>query len=145
MITGLLKKIFGSRNERLLRQYMHSVRAVNALEPEVARLSDDALKAKTAEFKQRHANGETLDQLLPEAFAVVREAGKRVLQMRHFDVQIIGGIALHQGKIAEMRSGEGKTLVAKLHAYIHSLSGKGGHMATAKDYLHKRNASGSAW
>ena len=95
MITGLLKKIFGSRNERLLRQYMHSVRAVNALEPEISRLSDEALKAKTAEFKQRHDNGETLDQLLPEAFAVVREAGKRVLQMRHFDVQIIGGIALH--------------------------------------------------
>src|SRR6266404_6830283 len=125
MITGLLKKIFGSRNERLLRQYMHSVRAVNALEPEVARLSDDALKAKTAEFKQRHANGETLDQLLPEAFAVVREAGKRVLQMRHFDVQIIGGIALHQGKIAEMRTGEGKTLVATLPAYLNALSGKG--------------------
>src|SRR5258706_3698510 len=140
MITGLLKKIFGSRNERLLRQYMHSVRAVNALEPEVARLSDDALKAKTAEFKQRHGNGETLDQLLPEAFAVVREAGKRVLQMRHFDVQIIGGIALHQGKIAEMRTGEGKTLVATLPAYLNALSGKGVHVVTVNDYLAKRDS-----
>ena len=140
MITGLLKKIFGSRNERLLRQYMHSVRAVNALEPEIARLSDDALKAKTAEFKQRHANGETLDQLLPEAFAVVREAGKRVLQMRHFDVQIIGGIALHQGKIAEMRTGEGKTLVATLPAYLNALSGKGVHVVTVNDYLAKRDS-----
>ncbi|HEV8517255.1 MAG TPA: preprotein translocase subunit SecA [Burkholderiales bacterium] len=140
MITGLLKKIFGSRNERLLRQYMHSVRAVNALEPEIAQLSDDALKAKTAEFKQRHANGETLDQLLPEAFAVVREAGKRVLQMRHFDVQIIGGIALHQGKIAEMRTGEGKTLVATLPAYLNALSGKGVHVVTVNDYLAKRDS-----
>ena len=140
MITGLLKKIFGSRNERLLRQYMHSVRAVNALEPEIAKLSDDALKAKTAEFKQRHANGETLDQLLPEAFAVVREAGKRVLQMRHFDVQIIGGIALHQGKIAEMRTGEGKTLVATLPAYLNALSGKGVHVVTVNDYLAKRDS-----
>jgi preprotein translocase subunit SecA len=140
MITGLLKKIFGSRNERLLRQYMHSVRAVNALEPEIAKLSEDALKAKTAEFKQRHANGETLDQLLPEAFAVVREAGKRVLQMRHFDVQIIGGIALHQGKIAEMRTGEGKTLVATLPAYLNALSGKGVHVVTVNDYLAKRDS-----
>ena len=140
MITGLLKKIFGSRNDRLLRQYMHSVRAVNALEPEIAPLSDDALRAKTAEFKQRHANGETLDQLLPEAFAVVREAGKRVLQMRHFDVQIIGGIALHQGKIAEMRTGEGKTLVATLPAYLNALSGKGVHVVTVNDYLAKRDS-----
>src|SRR4029077_2288246 len=99
MITGLLKKVFGSRNERLLKQYMHSVRAVNALEPEIAKLSDDELKAKTAEFKQRYADGATLDQMLPEAFAVVREASKRVLKMRHFDVQIVGGITLHQGKI----------------------------------------------
>jgi preprotein translocase subunit SecA len=140
MITGLLRKIFGSRNERLLRQYMHSVRAVNALEPEVAKLADDALKAKTAEFKQRHANGETLDHLLPEAFAVVREAGKRVLNMRHFDVQLIGGIALHQGKIAEMRTGEGKTLVATLPAYLNALSGKGVHIVTVNDYLAKRDA-----
>ena len=140
MITGLLKKVFGSRNERLLKQYMHSVRAVNALEPEIARLTDAALQAKTAEFKQRHANGETLDQLLPEAFAVVREAGKRVLQMRHFDVQLVGGIALHQGKIAEMRTGEGKTLVATLPAYLNALSGKGVHVVTVNDYLAKRDA-----
>jgi preprotein translocase subunit SecA len=140
MITGLLKKIFGSRNERLLRQYMHSVRAVNALEPEIARLSDDALKAKTAEFKQRHANGETLDQLLPEAFAVVREAGKRVLNMRHFDVQLVGGIALHNGKIAEMRTGEGKTLVATLPAYLNSLTDEGVHIVTVNDYLAQRDA-----
>jgi preprotein translocase subunit SecA len=140
MISGLLKKIFGSRNERLLRQYMHSVRAINALEPEIAKLSDDALKAKTAEFKQRHVNGETLDQLLPEAFAVVREAGKRILKMRHFDVQLVGGIALHQGKIAEMRTGEGKTLVATLPAYLNALSGKGVHVVTVNDYLAKRDA-----
>ncbi len=140
MITGLLKKIFGSRNERLLRQYMHSVRAINALEPEIAKLAADALKAKTAEFKQRHANGETLDELLPEAFAVVREAGKRALNMRHFDVQLVGGIALHQGKIAEMRTGEGKTLVATLPAYLNALSGKGVHIVTVNDYLARRDA-----
>ncbi|MBI4191624.1 MAG: preprotein translocase subunit SecA, partial [Betaproteobacteria bacterium] len=139
-MTGLLKKIIGSRNERLLRQYMHSVRAVNALEPQIAQLSDDALKAKTAEFKQRYADGETLDELLPEAFAVVRETGKRVLNMRHFDVQLVGGIALHQGKIAEMRTGEGKTLVATLPAYLNALSGKSVHIVTVNDYLAKRDA-----
>src|SRR5262249_28807604 len=130
MITGLLKKVFGSRNDRLLRQYIHAVRAINALEPEVAKLSDDELKAKTADFKRRVGAGETLDDLLPQAFAVVREAGKRVLSMRHFDVQLIGGIALHQGKIAEMRTGEGKTLVATLPAYLNALSGKGVHVVT---------------
>ncbi|MCE9639037.1 MAG: preprotein translocase subunit SecA, partial [Betaproteobacteria bacterium] len=140
MITGLLKKIFGSRNDRLLRQYMHAVRATNTLEPEIAKLSDDALKAKTAEFKQRHAGGESLDALLPEAFAVVREAGKRVLNMRHFDVQLIGGIVLHHGKIGEMRTGEGKTLVATLPAYLNALSGKGVHVVTVNDYLAKRDS-----
>jgi len=140
MITGLLRKVFGSRNERLLKQYMHSVRAVNVLEPQIAKLTDAALQAKTAEFKQRHANGESLDELLPEAFAVVREAGKRVLHMRHFDVQLVGGIALHQGKIAEMRTGEGKTLVATLPAYLNALSGKGVHVVTVNDYLAKRDA-----
>ena len=140
MITGLVKKIFGSRNERLLRQYMHAVRAVNALEPAIAKFTDAALTAKTAEFKERHANGEALDQLLPEAFAVVREAGKRVLNMRHFDVQLVGGIALHQGKIAEMRTGEGKTLVATLPAYLNALSGKGVHVVTVNDYLAKRDS-----
>ena len=140
MITGLLKKIFGSRNDRLLRQYMHAVRATNALEPGIAKLSDDALTAKTAEFKQRHAGGESLDALLPEAFAVVREAGKRVLNMRHFDVQLIGGIVLHHGKIGEMRTGEGKTLVATLPAYLNALSGKGVHVVTVNDYLAKRDS-----
>ena len=140
MITGLVKKIFGSRNERLLRQYMHAVRAVNAFEPAIASLTDAALTGKTAEFKERHASGETLDQLLPEAFAVVREAGKRVLNMRHFDVQLVGGIALHQGKIAEMRTGEGKTLVATLPAYLNALSGKGVHVVTVNDYLAKRDS-----
>ena len=140
MISGLLKKVFGSRNDRLLRQYMQSVRAINALESTIAALDDAALKAKTDEFKQRHANGETLDRLLPEAFAVVREAGKRVLHMRHFDVQMIGGIALHNGKIGEMRTGEGKTLVATLPAYLNALSGKGVHVVTVNDYLAKRDS-----
>ena len=140
MISGLLKKVFGSRNERLLRQYSHSVRAINALESTISALSDDALRAKTAEFKQRHAAGESLDKLLPEAFAVVREAGKRVLNMRHFDVQLIGGIVLHHGKIGEMRTGEGKTLVATLPAYLNALSGKGVHVVTVNDYLAKRDS-----
>ena len=140
MITGLLKKIFGSRNDRLLRQYMQAVRAVNALEPAIAKLTDAALQARTAEFKERHANGESLDQLLPDAFAVVREAGKRVLNMRHFDVQLVGGIALHQGKIGEMRTGEGKTLVATLPAYLNALTGRGVHVVTVNDYLAKRDS-----
>ena len=140
MISGLLKKVFGSRNERLLRQYSHSVRAINALESTISALSDDALRAKTAEFKQRYAAGESIDKLLPEAFAVVREAGKRVLNMRHFDVQMIGGIVLHHGKIGEMRTGEGKTLVATLPAYLNALSGKGVHVVTVNDYLAKRDS-----
>ncbi|MBL0291572.1 MAG: preprotein translocase subunit SecA [Betaproteobacteria bacterium] len=140
MISNILTRIFGSRNERLLKQYGHTVKAINALEPATAALSDEALQAKTAEFKARVANGETLDALLPEAFAVVREAGKRVLQMRHFDVQLIGGMALHNGKIAEMRTGEGKTLVATLPAYLNALSGKGVHVVTVNDYLAQRDA-----
>ena len=140
MVTGLLKKIFGSRNERLLRQYSAIVRTINALEAEISKLTDAELQAKTARFKERFAAGETLDQMLPEAFAVVREAGKRVLQMRHFDVQMIGGIALHQGKIGEMRTGEGKTLVATLPAYLNALSGKGVHVVTVNDYLAKRDS-----
>src|SRR5690606_21104440 len=130
MAFNLLKKIFGSRNDRLLKQFRAQVARINALEPEISRLSDDELKAKTAEFRQRHANGESLDALLPEAFAVVREAGKRVLGMRHFDVQLMGGIALHTGRIAEMRTGEGKTLVATLPAYLNALTGKGVHVVT---------------
>jgi preprotein translocase subunit SecA len=140
MITNLLTRIFGSRNERLLKQYAQAVRDINALEPAVAALSDEALRAKTAELKQRVADGAALDEVLPEAFAVVREAGKRTLNMRHFDVQLIGGIALHNGKIAEMRTGEGKTLVATLPAYLNALAGKGVHIVTVNDYLAQRDA-----
>ncbi len=140
MITNILTRIFGSRNERLLKEYGHAVREINALEPTISALSDDALRAKTAEFKERIAKGATLDDVLPEAFAVVREAGKRALSMRHFDVQLIGGIALHNGKIAEMRTGEGKTLVATLPIYLNALAGKGVHLVTINDYLAQRDA-----
>ncbi len=140
MISGLLKKIFGSRNDRLIKQYSQIVQRINALEPAMQALSDDALRAKTDEFRQRHTNGETLDDLLPEAFAVVREAGKRELGMRHFDVQLIGGMVLHFGKIAEMRTGEGKTLVSTLPAYLNAISGKGVHVITVNDYLAQRDA-----
>jgi preprotein translocase subunit SecA len=140
MIAGLLKKVFGSRNERLIKQYSQVVRSINALEPQMQALSDQELAGKTAEFKERVAKGEALDNLLPEAFAVVREAGKRVLNMRHFDVQLIGGMVLHYGKIAEMRTGEGKTLVATLPAYLNALTGKGVHVITVNDYLASRDA-----
>ncbi len=140
MISGLLKKIFGSRNDRLIKQYTQVVRKINALEATIGALSDDALRGKTAEFKTRAASGETLDALLPEAFAVVREASKRVLGMRHFDVQLIGGMVLHDGKIAEMRTGEGKTLVATLPSYLNALSGDGVHVVTVNDYLANRDA-----
>ena len=140
MISGLLKKVFGSRNDRLIKQYSAVVRQINALEAGISALSDEALRAKTDEFKARVAQGETLDALLPEAFAVVREAGKRVLNMRHFDVHLIGGMVLHNGKIAEMRTGEGKTLVATLPAYLNALSGKGVHIVTVNDYLANRDA-----
>ncbi|MBU3736855.1 MAG: preprotein translocase subunit SecA, partial [Methylobacterium sp.] len=118
MLSTVIKKIFGSRNERLIKQYAHTVRAINALEPAMLALTDVQLRARTDEFKQRFRDGETLDALLPEAFAVVREGGKRALGMRHFDVQLIGGMVLHYGKIAEMRTGEGKTLVATLPVYL---------------------------
>ncbi len=140
MISGLLKKIFGSRNERLIKQYSQTVRRINGLEEALAALSDEALRAKTDEFRKRHADGESLDDLLPEAFAVVREAGKRVLGMRHFDVQLIGGMVLHYGKIAEMRTGEGKTLVATLPSYLNAIAGKGVHVITVNDYLASRDA-----
>ena len=140
MITALLQKVFGSRNERLVKQYAATVRTINAFEPQMQALSDQELAAKTPEFKQRVANGEALDNLLPEAFAVVREAGRRVLEMRHFDVQLIGGMALHNGKIGEMRTGEGKTLVATLPAYLNALTGKGVHIITVNDYLARRDA-----
>ncbi len=141
MFSKLVKKVFGSRNERLIKQYSKTVTHINALEPAMQALSDEQLRAKTEEFKQRYQNGETLDDLLPEAFAVVREAGKRVFEMRHFDVQMIGGMVLHYGKIAEMRTGEGKTLVATLPAYLNALSGKGVHVVTVNDYLASRDAA----
>jgi preprotein translocase subunit SecA len=141
MIDQFLKKIFGSRNDRLVKQYGQRVAAINAFEAGLASLSDEALKAKTQAFKDRLAQGETLEQLLPEAFAVCREAGKRALGMRHFDVQLIGGMVLNDGKIAEMRTGEGKTLVATLPAYLNALSGKGVHVVTVNDYLAERDAT----
>jgi preprotein translocase subunit SecA len=140
MISNILKSIFGSRNDRLLKEYRQVVQKVNALEAQTAQLSDEELRGKTEIFKQRVVRGESLDALLPEAFAVVREAGVRTLQMRHFDVQLIGGMALHQGKIAEMRTGEGKTLMATLPAYLNALSGKGVHVVTVNDYLAARDA-----
>ncbi|MGZ8202152.1 MAG: preprotein translocase subunit SecA, partial [Burkholderiales bacterium] len=171
MIQGVLRKIFGSRNERLLKQYGRTVRQINALEPEISRLSDEALRAKTDEFRKRvqesiakatpaksaepddarpatetqdaaldRVRREALEEVLPEAFSVVREAGKRVLNMRHFDVQLIGGLTLHNGKIAEMRTGEGKTLVATLPAYLNALAGVGVHIVTVNDYLAQRDA-----
>ena len=137
---SFLTKIFGSRNQRLLKQYQKTVRDINALEPTLEALSDEQLQAKTAEFKERIAKGETLDAILPEAFAVCREASKRVLKMRHFDVQLIGGMVLHFGKIAEMGTGEGKTLMATLPTYLNALSGKGVHVVTVNDYLAQRDA-----
>ncbi len=140
MVTGLLKKIFGSRNDRLLKQYKRIVAQINALEQSFASLDDAALQAKTAEFKSKLADGQSLDDILPEAFAVVREASKRVMGMRHFDVQMVGGLALHQGKIAEMRTGEGKTLTATLPVYLNALGGRGVHVVTVNDYLAQRDA-----
>ncbi|MBS1154489.1 MAG: preprotein translocase subunit SecA [Proteobacteria bacterium] len=141
MIAKLLKKVFGSRNDRLLKQYGVVVRQINALEAGISQLSDDALRAKTDEFRKRYADGQTLDDLLPEAFAVCREGAKRALGMRHFDVQLIGGLTLHQGKIAEMRTGEGKTLVATLPAYLNALTGNGVHVVTVNDYLAQRDSA----
>ncbi len=140
MISKILKSVFGSRNDRLLKQYRQTVALINGREAEITALSDDELRGKTAEFKQRVQSGESLDAILPEAFAVVREGGKRALQMRHFDVQLIGGMVLHYGKIAEMRTGEGKTLMATLPAYLNALSGKGVHVVTVNDYLAARDA-----
>jgi preprotein translocase subunit SecA len=140
MLSTVFKKIFGSRNERLIKQYSQTVRTINALEPAMQALSDEQLRGKTEEFKQRYQNGEPLDKLLPEAFAVVREGGRRALGMRHFDVQLIGGMVLHYGKIAEMRTGEGKTLVATLPVYLNAIAGKGVHVVTVNDYLASRDA-----
>jgi preprotein translocase subunit SecA len=140
MLEGLLHKIVGSRSERELKKIQPIVEAINALEPRISALSDAELQAKTAEFRQRLQNGSSLDDILHEAFAVTREAGKRVLNMRHFDVQLIGGYVLHQGKISEMKTGEGKTLVATLPAYLNALDGKGVHVVTVNDYLARRDA-----
>ncbi|MEY2790897.1 MAG: Protein translocase subunit SecA [Pseudomonadota bacterium] len=140
MAFNPLTYIFGSRNDRLLKTYRKTLERINALEVPLEALSDEQLKAKTTEFKQRHQKGESLDDLLPEAFAVVREGSKRVMKMRHFDVQMLGGIALHQGKIAEMRTGEGKTLTATLAVYLNALAGLGVHVVTVNDYLANRDA-----
>ncbi|CAM2935463.1 preprotein translocase subunit SecA [Paenibacillus sediminis] len=139
-MLGLVKKIFGDTNEREVKRLMKTVDIINSLEPEFAALTDEQLKGKTAEFKARLEKGETLDELLPEAFATVREASKRVLGMRHFDVQLIGGIALHEGKIAEMKTGEGKTLVGTLPVYLNALLGQGVHVVTVNDYLAQRDS-----
>jgi preprotein translocase subunit SecA len=139
-VLALIAKIFGSRNQRLLKEYAGHVQRANAFEPALERLSDGDLAARTAEFRARLKDGATVDDLLPEAFAVVREAARRTLRMRHFDMQLVGGIALHQGKISEMRTGEGKTLVATLPAYLNALSGKGVHVVTVNEYLAQRDA-----
>ncbi len=141
MIGKLIKAVFGSKNERELKRMNKIVVRINALEPDMQKLSDEQLKAKTTEFRERYQKGETLDQLLPEAFATVREAGRRALGMRHFDVQMIGGMTLHEGRIAEMRTGEGKTLVSTLPSYLHALTGRGVHIVTVNDYLASRDAS----
>ncbi len=140
MGINILTKIFGSRNDRLLKQYRGVAARINALEPEFEKLDDSALQAKTVEFRERVAQGESLEALLPEAFATVREASKRVMKMRHFDVQLMGGMSLHQGKISEMRTGEGKTLTATLPVYLNALTGKGVHVVTVNDYLANRDA-----
>src|SRR5688572_6924741 len=140
MLTWVAKKVFGTANERAIRRTRPRVAAINALEPGLQKLSDEELKAKTAEFKEKLDNGAKLDDLLIEAFAVCREAGKRVLKMRHYDVQLVGGMVLHKGCIAEMRTGEGKTLVATLPIYLNALEGKGVHLITVNDYLAKRDA-----
>ena len=141
MIGKLITKIVGSRNQRVLRQYSKVVDTINQLEPSIQALSDEALVAKTTEFRARIAKGETLDMLLPEAFAVAREASIRSLGMRHFDVQLICGMVLHNGKVAEMRTGEGKTLSGTLAIYLNALAGKGSHVVTVNDYLAERDAN----
>lgn len=140
MATNILTKIFGSRNDRLLKQYRQGVHRINAMEAQFEKLSDDELRGKTVEFRARVEQGETLEALLPEAFAVVREGSKRVMKMRHFDVQLLGGMSLHAGKISEMRTGEGKTLTATLPVYLNALTGKGVHVVTVNDYLANRDA-----
>mgnify|MGYP002700664135 FL=1 len=141
MLGNLAKKIFGSKNDRELKRMGKTVQKINAFEESISALDDDQLKAKTTEFRQRIEQGESLDDLLPEAFATVREAGKRTLGLRHFDVQMMGGLTLHRGQIAEMRTGEGKTLVATLPVYLNALSGDGAYVVTVNDYLAERDAN----
>src|SRR6201985_3400926 len=140
MFGSLAKKLFGSANDRRLKAYHPKVAAITALEPEVSALSDEALRARTAKFKAEFAAGKTLDDLLVPAFATVREAAKRVLGQRHFDTQLIGGMVLHEGHISEMKTGEGKTLVATLPVYLNALTGRGVHVVTVNDYLAKRDS-----
>src|SRR3954452_24152851 len=140
MVDALLAKIFGTKHEREMKGLRPLIAAINELEPRMQQLSDEELAAKTQEFKQKLADGATLDDILVEAFATVREAGRRVLNMRHYDVQLIGGIVLHRGKIAEMRTGDGKTLVATLPSYLNALEGKGVHVVTVNDYLARRDS-----
>src|SRR5215470_13221852 len=140
MFAWALKKILGTSHEREIKRLRPRVEAINALEPTISKLTDAQLKAKTAEFKEKIDNGATIDDLLHEAFAVAREAGKRALKMRHYDVQLIGGMVLHKGTISEMKTGEGKTLVATLPVYLNALSSRGVHVVTVNDYLAKRDA-----
>ena len=140
MASNILTKIFGSRNDRLLKTYRKTIERINALEPQYETLDDEQLRTKTQEFKDRVAAGETLDAILPEAFALVREGSKRIMKMRHFDVQMLGGMSLHNGKISEMRTGEGKTLTATLPVYLNALTNKGVHVVTVNDYLANRDA-----
>ena len=140
LLNKIAKALFGSANDRFVKKQFKIVEQINALEPDFVKLSDEQLKAKTQEFRARLENGETLDDLLPEAFAAVREAAKRTLGQRHYDVQLVGGIVLHKGMIAEMKTGEGKTLVATLAAYLNALTGKGVHIVTVNDSLAKRDA-----
>ena len=139
-LKNFINKLFGSHSDRELKRLKPIVDKINSLEPELQTLSDDELRAKTEEFKKRYKNGESLDDMLPEAFAVVREGSRRILGMRHFDVQLLGGIVLHQGRIAEMKTGEGKTLVATLPAYLNAITGEGVHIVTVNDYLAKRDS-----
>ena len=141
MIGTIARRIFGSANERYVRRLYAQVTAINALEPEMQKLDDSDFPHRTEQLKQRLAEGATLDDLLPEAFALCREAGRRTLNMRHFDMQLVGGMVLHEGKIAEMKTGEGKTLVATLPVYLNSLEGKGVHVVTVNDYLARRDAA----
>src|SRR3989454_7519695 len=141
LIDAILRKIVGTKNERELRRLQPRVAAINELEPRISALTDDQIQTRTSELKERLTAGGSMDDVLPEAFALCREAGRRTVGMRHFDVQLIGGMVLHQGKIAEMKTGEGKTLVATLAAYLNALTGKGVHVVTVNDYLARRDAT----